>query len=88
MWQLVRQISHRLYVGKWLFCRAGGIKRKTTEKSDVKTSARDAAMAYFKLHQLHLLGKQVHISPNILGLRFHKSQTVCMELAKILSLRC
>ena len=56
MWQLFRQVTHRLYLGKWLFCRAGGIRRKNVEKSDVKNCAKDAAIAYFKLHQMHILG--------------------------------
>lgn len=35
------------------------MRRKTVEISDVKDSARHAAFAYFKLHQLHLAGMYV-----------------------------
>ena len=33
--------------------------RQKVEPSDVMNSARDAAVAYFKLHQLHLAGKSL-----------------------------
>ena len=55
-WQCFRQLLHKIYVGRWLFCRAGGLRKRVVETSDVMNSARDAAVAYFKLHQLHLSG--------------------------------
>lgn len=57
MWQTFRQVLHKLYVGRWLFCKAGRMRRNNVQVSEVKESARHAAVAYFKLHQLHLSGK-------------------------------
>ena len=56
MWQIFRQFLHKVYVGRWLFCRSGKMRRKPVEPADVKNSARDGATVYFKLHQLHLAG--------------------------------
>jgi sterol regulatory element-binding transcription factor 1 len=53
-WNSLRQILHRLYIGKWMSTKAGvfwGVRQE-----DVKISARDAALVYHKLHQLHLTG--------------------------------
>ncbi|XP_064636473.1 sterol regulatory element-binding protein 1-like [Lineus longissimus] len=54
-WQTLRQLLHRLYVGRWM-----ASKKLTFQSSakltDVKTSAKDAAMVYHKLHQLQLTG--------------------------------
>jgi hypothetical protein len=69
IWQIFRQVFHKIYIGRWLFCRARGIRRKTVEPTDVKNSARDAAIAYFKLHQLHLAGLfKIIFSKNFLSL--------------------
>nr|QGX48188.1 SREBP [Sinonovacula constricta] len=55
LWQIVRQVFHKLYITRLLFS-TRRIYRKSAEMTDVKSSARDAAIAYFKLHQLHLSG--------------------------------
>lgn len=60
VWQTFRQVFHKIYIGRWLFCRAGRVRRKVVETSDVRNSARDAAIAYFKIHQLHLSGRHFH----------------------------
>ncbi|XP_041360280.1 sterol regulatory element-binding protein 1-like isoform X2 [Gigantopelta aegis] len=57
MWQLFRQFLHRLYLGRWLSNMAGGFLNGDVKSSDVKISARDAALVYHKLNQLHLAGK-------------------------------
>ena len=54
-WNLLRQLLHRAYVGRWLEMRAGGVWRGVTH-DDVRVSARDAALVYHKLLQLHLTG--------------------------------
>jgi len=55
-WNLLRQLLHRFYIGQWLEMRAGGIWRGISSH-DIKVSARDAAVVYHKLLQLHLTGK-------------------------------
>ena len=59
IWQLVRHILHRLWIGTWLASAAGGIKvrgRTNDDKEHAKLSAKDAALVYHKLHQLSLTG--------------------------------
>ncbi|XP_073252369.1 sterol regulatory element-binding protein 1-like isoform X2 [Porites lutea] len=62
IWQVMRHILHRLWIGSWLVSAAGGIKlrgRSKDDKEHVKLSAKDAAMVYHQLHQLSLTG---HVS--------------------------
>ncbi|XP_052279884.1 sterol regulatory element-binding protein 1-like isoform X2 [Dreissena polymorpha] len=56
LWQLVRQVLHKLYVGRWLAASGLHIWRQLDDVSDRKNSAKQAALAYFRLHQLHLAG--------------------------------
>ncbi|XP_076467423.1 sterol regulatory element-binding protein 1-like [Babylonia areolata] len=58
LWQLFRQFLHRLYLGRWLAARAGGLRSSKIQPAEVKESARDAALAYHMLNQLHLTGHQ------------------------------
>ncbi|GAB6033075.1 Sterol regulatory element-binding protein 1 [Chamberlinius hualienensis] len=55
-WQLVRQVLHRFWIGKLLARWTGGFRLKTDERTEVKSGARDAALAYHKLHKLMLAG--------------------------------
>ncbi|KAM9222548.1 sterol regulatory element-binding protein 1 [Leptosomus discolor] len=58
LWSLLRHLLQRLWVGRWLAARAGGLRPDPPPPAHVRQSARDAAMAYHRLHQLHLAGKQ------------------------------
>ncbi|CAM9508487.1 unnamed protein product [Bubo scandiacus] len=58
LWTLLRHLLQRLWVGRWLAARAGGLRPDPPPQAHVRQSARDAAMAYHRLHQLHLAGKQ------------------------------
>ncbi|NWX07904.1 SRBP1 protein, partial [Caloenas nicobarica] len=58
LWTLLRHLLQRLWVGRWLAARAGGLRRDPPPAAHVRQSARNAAMAYHRLHQLHLTGKQ------------------------------
>ncbi|XP_034781855.2 sterol regulatory element-binding protein 1-like isoform X1 [Acipenser ruthenus] len=57
MWSLVRLVLQRLWVGRWLAGRAGGLWRDRELQDDVRKSSRDAALVYHRLHQLHMTGK-------------------------------
>lgn len=57
LWNLIRHLLQRLWVGRWLAGQAGGLQRDRTLQADVCASARDAALVYHKLHQLHTMGK-------------------------------
>ncbi|XP_068279986.1 sterol regulatory element-binding protein 1 isoform X2 [Nyctibius grandis] len=58
LWSLLRHLLQRLWVGRWLAARAGGLRPDPPPRAHVRQSARDAAMTYHRLHQLHLAGKQ------------------------------
>ncbi|MBV95970.1 Sterol regulatory element-binding protein 1, partial [Eschrichtius robustus] len=57
LWSLIRHLLQHLWVGRWLAGRAGGLRRDGALQVDARTSARDAALVYHKLHQLHTMGK-------------------------------
>ncbi|NXX39214.1 SRBP1 protein, partial [Tricholaema leucomelas] len=58
LWTLLRHLLQRLWVVRWLAARAGRLRPDPPPPAHVRQSARDAAMAYHRLHQLHLAGKQ------------------------------
>lgn len=58
LWNLIRHLLQRLWVGRWLASCAGGLQRDGALKADVRASARDAALVYHKLHQLHAMGME------------------------------
>ncbi|XP_077172447.1 sterol regulatory element-binding protein 1 isoform X1 [Paroedura picta] len=64
LWNLIRHVLQRLWVGRWLAGRAGGFFRDRELKADVRKSACEAALVYHRLHQLHMTGKHVagHLS--------------------------
>ncbi|XP_016051988.1 PREDICTED: sterol regulatory element-binding protein 1 isoform X2 [Miniopterus natalensis] len=57
LWNLIRHLLQRLWVGRWLAGQAGGLQRDCALQADARTSAREAALVYHKLHQLHATGK-------------------------------
>ncbi|XP_037589510.1 sterol regulatory element-binding protein 1 isoform X3 [Cebus imitator] len=57
LWNLIRHLLQRLWVGRWLAGWAGGLQRDCALRVDARASARDAALVYHKLHQLHTMGK-------------------------------
>ncbi|NXG99492.1 SRBP1 protein, partial [Loxia leucoptera] len=68
LWTLLRHLLQRLWVGRWLAARAGGLRPDPPPPAHVRQSARDAAMAYHRLHQLHLAGKQAGGHPLAINL--------------------
>ena len=59
VWQLMRHVLQRLWIGTWLASAAGGINlwgRSTDTQDYAIISAKDAALVYHKLHQLSLTG--------------------------------
>ncbi|KAM8845495.1 sterol regulatory element-binding protein 1 isoform 3-T3 [Spinachia spinachia] len=57
LWSLLRFCLQRLWVGRWLATRAGGLRSDRPLKEDASKSSRDAALVYHRLHQLHMTGK-------------------------------
>ncbi|XP_075755862.1 sterol regulatory element-binding protein 1 isoform X2 [Pelodiscus sinensis] len=79
MWNLIRHLLQRLWVGRWLAGRAGGFRRDRELKADVRKSARDAALVYHKLHQLHMTGK--HVGGHLSGINMALSAVNLAECA-------
>lgn len=57
LWALLRLCLQRLWVGRWLASRAGGLRAPRPLQDDARKSSRDAALVYHRLHQLHMTGK-------------------------------
>ncbi|KAM6905112.1 sterol regulatory element-binding protein 1 [Xenentodon cancila] len=57
LWSFVRFCLQRLWVGRWLAARAGGLRSDRPLQEDACKSSRDAALVYHRLHQLHMTGK-------------------------------
>lgn len=56
LWNLLRHLLQRLWLGRWLAGQAGGLQRDCALQADARASARDAALVYHRLHQLHATG--------------------------------
>ncbi|XP_060749269.1 sterol regulatory element-binding protein 1 isoform X4 [Tachysurus vachellii] len=57
LWSTLRLWLQRLWVGRWLACRAGTLCADRPLQEDARKSSRDAALVYHRLHQLHMTGK-------------------------------
>ncbi|XP_072225157.1 sterol regulatory element-binding protein 1 isoform X2 [Leuresthes tenuis] len=57
LWSQLRFCLQRLWVGRWLAARAGGLRSDRPLQEDACKSSRDAALVYHRLHQLHMTGK-------------------------------
>ncbi|GLG96286.1 uncharacterized protein GBIM_03088 [Gryllus bimaculatus] len=55
LWQINRQILHRLWIGKWLSRRMGGFFIDSSARREVMSSAKELSVVYHRLHQLHLV---------------------------------
>lgn len=56
VWQIIRQLLHVAWIGRWLSIRMGGFRITREERRLVRSCARDGAIIYHKLNQLHLTG--------------------------------
>lgn len=63
LWSLLRFCLQRLWVGRWLAARAGGLRSDRPLQEDACKSSRDAALVYHRLHQLHMTGWSVGKAP-------------------------
>ncbi|XP_030646684.1 sterol regulatory element-binding protein 1 [Chanos chanos] len=57
LWAGLRLCLQRLWVGRWLASKAGGLRSDRPLQDDARKSSRDAALVYHRLHQLHMTGK-------------------------------
>lgn len=57
-WQFVRMFLHRIYVGRWLSRRAGGLFKPESQRTDALQSAKELALLFHRLNQLYLVSNQ------------------------------
>ncbi|XP_029446132.1 sterol regulatory element-binding protein 2 [Rhinatrema bivittatum] len=62
-WNVIRYSLQKLVLVRWLLRRTLGHRWKTELQDEARTSTRDAALVYHRLHQLHLTGKLADTSP-------------------------
>ncbi|CAG0895751.1 unnamed protein product [Cyprideis torosa] len=55
-WQVLRQILHCVYVGRFVSRCVGGARLSRSEREGIRESLREVASVYHRLHQLHLTG--------------------------------
>ncbi|KAE8611426.1 hypothetical protein XENTR_v10012446 [Xenopus tropicalis] len=56
-WNIIRCSLQKISLVRWLLKHSPGYCKKAEFQDEATTSARDAALVYHKLHQLHLTGK-------------------------------
>ncbi|EDS31906.1 sterol regulatory element-binding protein 1 [Culex quinquefasciatus] len=57
-WQFIRMFLHRIYVGRWLSRRTGGLFKPDAERQDALNSAKELALLFHRLNQLSLVSNQ------------------------------
>ncbi|XP_059617615.1 sterol regulatory element-binding protein 1 [Phlebotomus argentipes] len=53
-WQYIRMILHRLWIGRWLSRKAGGLFCPVQARTEALASAKEISLIYHRLNQLHL----------------------------------
>lgn len=56
-WQFARLFFHRIWIGKWLSRKAGGLFCSDPVRSEALISARELSLVFHRLNQLHLATK-------------------------------
>uniref|UniRef100_A0A8D8MWK3 Sterol regulatory element-binding protein 1 n=1 Tax=Culex pipiens TaxID=7175 RepID=A0A8D8MWK3_CULPI len=57
-WQFVRMFLHRIYIGRWLSRRTGGLFKPAAQRMDALNSAKELALLFHRLNQLSLVSDQ------------------------------
>lgn len=56
-WQLIRLFFHRIWIGRWLSRKAGGLFCSDATRIEALTSARELSLVFHRLNQIHLATK-------------------------------
>lgn len=67
-WQFVRMFLHRIYVGRWLSRRTGGLFKPESQRLDAMNSAKELALLFHRLNQLSLISDQPQASGLMMSL--------------------
>lgn len=57
-WQFFRMFLHRIYIGRWLSRRTGGLFKPESQRMDALNSAKELALLFHRLNQLYLVSNQ------------------------------
>lgn len=57
-WQFIRMFLHRIYIGRWLSRRTGGLFKPESQRTDALNSAKELALLFHRLNQLYLVSNQ------------------------------
>ncbi|XP_058445375.1 sterol regulatory element-binding protein 1 [Malaya genurostris] len=57
-WQFVRMFLHRIYIGRWLSRRTGGLLKPESQRIDALSSAKELALLFHRLNQLYLVSDE------------------------------
>lgn len=57
-WQFTRMFLHRIYIGRWLSRRTGGLFKPESQRMDALNSAKELALLFHRLNQLYLVSNQ------------------------------
>ncbi|XP_055614165.1 sterol regulatory element-binding protein 1 isoform X2 [Uranotaenia lowii] len=57
-WQFVRMFLHRIYIGRWLSRRTGGLFKPEAQRMDALNSAKELALLFHRLNQMYLVSNQ------------------------------
>lgn len=71
-WNVIRYSLQKLRLVRWLLKKVFRCRRATPAttagfEDEAKASARDAALAYHRLHQLHITGERCRRCPKVPG---------------------
>ncbi|XP_042210022.1 sterol regulatory element-binding protein 1-like isoform X4 [Homarus americanus] len=82
LWQGIRQILQRLYLGRWLAKHAGGLFLEQSVREEIQESMCECAYVYHRLHKLHLMGHSQD-SSTLLGLYLAMTTTNLAECGSV-----
>jgi sterol regulatory element-binding transcription factor 1 len=53
-WQFIRMVLHRLWIGRFLSRKSGGLFKTSVERQDALNSAKELSLVFHRFNQLHL----------------------------------
>lgn len=54
IWQFIRMLLHRVWIGRWLSSKAGGIFCSNQKRQSALNSAKELSLVYHRMNQIHL----------------------------------
>ncbi|XP_058834302.1 sterol regulatory element-binding protein 1 [Topomyia yanbarensis] len=67
-WQFTRMFLHRIYIGRWLSRRTGGLFKPESQRMDALNSAKELALLFHRLNQLYLVSDEPEVNGLMMSL--------------------